>query len=622
MRESGLPPKPTPVPTVMYQDNVFQPQAHANLTDLPWDAVVFVAFILFSTVYPLWSRFLGVKEKSKAEYVFGLGKISSVAMILSISRSTLGVRSVLGYPSELFYRGTAMFETLYGMVAAYPLVCFLFIPVYFNLGITSVYQYLDFRFNSRLVRCLASMTFIIRSILILGVNVFTPSVALKTVLGIPYWISLLGISSLSILINILGGIKAAITADVVQTVTMILISIGIVIQSMVDVGGFEQIFIIPADRDRLSFFNFTGDLTVRVDTTSALLGQLVMSLSIIGCQQTYVQRYLIMKSFKEVRQTLFNNIPVAASLFCLAWIVGFGVFSVYADCDPLKAGYTEKIDEILPFFMRDRFSYLPGMLGLFMASLFNGALSVAISNQNSLATVTWEDFISIHPKFREFTDRQQLTTIKLIATMYGIATMGVGFLVALLPGVIESSMLMTSATTGPLLGVFLLAILVPAANWKGAAWGMIVSHIITLWITFGGLMVEKQTNLLPTSIEGCTYDSITSSIYNITLQQLPNSVAFNESHIDSVSKFHLNGNRDSSPLNIFAISYMYYSIIGTIITLCVGTVVSYLFQSSENAYDHRLLHPLVLKTSRKLPGRERRFVVNPWIRQRNSECSA
>ena len=47
---------------------------------------------------------------------------------------------VAGYPSELYYRGSAMWETLYGMICAYPIVIFIFVPVYYNLGITSVYQ--------------------------------------------------------------------------------------------------------------------------------------------------------------------------------------------------------------------------------------------------------------------------------------------------------------------------------------------------------------------------------------------------------------------------------------------------------------------------------------------------
>lgn len=53
--------------------------------------------------------------------------------------------SFSGYPSELFYRGAGMWETLYGLITAYPIVCFIFVPVYLNLGVTSVYQYLDLR---------------------------------------------------------------------------------------------------------------------------------------------------------------------------------------------------------------------------------------------------------------------------------------------------------------------------------------------------------------------------------------------------------------------------------------------------------------------------------------------
>lgn len=68
------------------------------------------------------------------------------------------------------------------------------------------------------------------------------------------------------------------------------------------------------------------------------------------------------------------NIPVISVLFSLSWVVGMVVYAVYASCDPLSAGYTKKYDEILPFFVEDRFNHMPGLLGLFMASLFNGAL--------------------------------------------------------------------------------------------------------------------------------------------------------------------------------------------------------------------------------------------------------
>lgn len=117
-----------------------------NASSMVADYLVFVGCIVASFVIPLWGKFRGRrKETTKADYVFATGSVSMGAMMLSIARGTLGVRSFLGYPSELYYRGSAMWETIYGMLLAYPIVCFVFVPVYYSLGITSVYQYLDMR---------------------------------------------------------------------------------------------------------------------------------------------------------------------------------------------------------------------------------------------------------------------------------------------------------------------------------------------------------------------------------------------------------------------------------------------------------------------------------------------
>jgi len=116
-----------------------------HITSMVVDYLIFIAFIVISFLIPLWGNFKMKKKETKANYVFATGSVSMGAMMLSIARGTLGVRSFLGYPSELYYRGSAMWETLYGMLLAYPIVCFIFVPVYYSLGITSVYQYLDMR---------------------------------------------------------------------------------------------------------------------------------------------------------------------------------------------------------------------------------------------------------------------------------------------------------------------------------------------------------------------------------------------------------------------------------------------------------------------------------------------
>ncbi|XP_035896544.1 sodium-coupled monocarboxylate transporter 1-like isoform X2 [Anopheles stephensi] len=558
-------------------------ETYSDTTNDVWNYVVFVSFVVISALIPIRKRLCrrSSNSKSKQDYVFGAGHISTLAMMLSIARGTLGVISVLGYPSEFFYRGSAMWESLYGVITAYPIVCFVFIPVYFDLGITSVYQYLELRFNSRLVRCLASGTYILRTLLSLGVTIYTPTVALNTIIGVPYWVSLLSITLISIFFNALGGLKAAVAADVIQSLSMTAMLVGIIIYCAVTVGGVDKILTISSENDRFAFFNFAADLHLRVTTTSAWLGELFNSLSLLGCQQNFVQRYLSMPTFSQIRRTLMLNIPVVILLFSLPWFVGMAIYAIYWHCDPLKASVIAKMDEILPYFMVDRFDNVPGVWGIFVGTLFNGALTLNISNINSLATVTWEDFLSLIPALRKKSDKHQLNVIKLVGTIYAVVIMGVGFIVGLLSGVIESSMLIISATSGPLLGVFVLAMFIPFANWKGAAMGMIASHLSILWIVVGRLLESNVSDtLLETSIEGCYADLMeaqkNASLLVVTLDDGINVV------------------ETSNLLNrIYSITYMYYGVFGTVLTVLAGIVISLATWSSHDQYNMKMLHPAV-----------------------------
>lgn len=89
---------------------------------------------------------------------------------------------------------------------------------------------------------------------------------------------------------------------------MIIVSFGVIAQGVFDAGGVEKSIKINRDHGRLDFFTLTGDVTTRIDTLSAWLGQLFISLSVLGCQQNNVQRYMSMKSQKDVTRYDIVNI--------------------------------------------------------------------------------------------------------------------------------------------------------------------------------------------------------------------------------------------------------------------------------------------------------------------------
>lgn len=87
--------------------------------------------------------------------------------------------------------------------------------------------------------------------------------------------------------------------------------------------------------------------------------------------------------------------------------------------------------------------------------------SVTVSNLNSLATCTFEDFLCRLPRFKEYDDKSQLNTIKYIAVAYAFMVTMIAYITGFLPGVMESALITSSATTGPLIGVFLLVKYLP-----------------------------------------------------------------------------------------------------------------------------------------------------------------
>lgn len=69
------------------------------------------------------------------------------------------------------------------------------------------------------------------------------------------------------------------------------------------------------------------------------------------------------------------------------------MYAKYETCDPFSAGFTKKIDQVLPYFVMDVGGSVPGLPGLFIAGIFAAALSTMSSSLNTLSGTIYEDFV-------------------------------------------------------------------------------------------------------------------------------------------------------------------------------------------------------------------------------------
>lgn len=288
---------------------------------------------------------------------------------------------------------------------------------------------------------------------------------------------------------------------------------------------------------------------------SVLLGTTFVWLASYGTSQTQVQRFCSVSSLKKAKAALYINIPgvmINISLSCLAGLV---IFANYADCDPLKSRKISKPDQLVPFFVMKTMNGIPGLPGVFAACVFSGALSTLSSGFNSLAAVTWEDFLAGRLKL---TRRQEAYVTKLLAALYGIITIGLAFVAGTVGSILKAAFAMSGALSGPLLGVFTMGMLIPACNRKGALTGLVLGEVMCLWVAVGSLVYEAPAEELPTSIEGCTAPP-EDGVYGFNVSSLHRSPTPTE---------------PTGLLKLYHLSYLFIPVLGCCVTMAIGVIVS------------------------------------------------
>lgn len=138
------------------------------------------------------------------------------------------------------------------------------------------------------------------------------------------------------------------------------------------------------------------------------------------------------------------------------------MYARYADCDPFTTGAVEKNDQLLPYFIMDVASHIPGLSGLFIAGIFCAALSTLSACLNCVAGTLYEDFVS---KFvGDVQEKTAAYILKILVVVTGLLCMSLVYLIEHLGGILPLAIGLGGITTGPLLGLFTLGLLFPRAS--------------------------------------------------------------------------------------------------------------------------------------------------------------
>ncbi|KAI8505547.1 Sodium-coupled monocarboxylate transporter 1 [Branchiostoma belcheri] len=524
--------------------------------------------------------------------------------------------TVLGTTAEIYTNGTMYWNNLVSSVLSMVVCSRLFLPVFFDLGMTSTYEYLEKRF-SKSVRRLCSFAFMINMVIYMGLGLYAPALALSVVTGMSLWGSILSMGIVCTFYTTIGGMKAVMWTDTFQVVVMVTGFLAVIIQGSIEAGGLGKVWDIANSGHRLEIFNFDPDPRVRHTNWNIWVGGVFVSASIYGVNQAQVQRYLSCPSLAKARTALYLNIVGIAVITSCACLSGLVIYARYHGCDPLLAGAITSRDQILPYFVMDILSFLPGMPGLFVACVASGALSTLSSGLNSLAAVTLEDFVK--PWLPKLSDIKYTTISKALVLLHGVLMVLVASFASLLGPLAQAAISVFGMISGPILGIFILGMMFPCANSTGGLVGLLSSLVLTLWIGIGSIVWPRRRWLPPVSTHQCpvNFTATTENATGTGLHSVVMDTAANVTTQTTLLNSTLGANltSESSGFNyppeaaLYQLSYAWLAAVAVLSCVIIGLAVSFLTDPQDpREVSPRLIIPVYDRLFCCLPERARRVL--------------
>lgn len=435
----------------------------------------------------IWIGFyFSKREKTTDDFFLAGRRIPWWAAGLAIYSTQLSAITYMAIPAKTFATDWVYYPANQCIVLVAPVVVFLYLPYIRKFISTSVYEYLEKRFNLA-VRLFGTSAYILMQMGRMAIQLFLPAIAVTEISGLNIYIAILLMGIITMGYCYLGGIEAVIWNDVIQSIVLLggaLLSI-LVICLKVD-GGFFGIISIGMENHKFHMANWTWDWTTKaLAFWAVVLGNFFNQLVPYTSDQTVVQRYLTVKDEKQAAKSIWTNAVVTIPSSLIFFGLGTALFVFYKTY-PSHLDSSIKPDAIVPFFIAQE---LPvGIAGIVVAGLLAAAMSTYSGGVNSVTAAIMTDF------YRRFkanpSEKTCLKLARIITLILGIVMIGVAFLMASteIESLWDVGIQVVGLFGGSLAGLFALGLFTRRANGVGSLIGAITGAIAQF-------LVQRFTNI-------------------------------------------------------------------------------------------------------------------------------
>lgn len=442
--------------------------------------IVYLILVLFAGL------FLSKTDMKGLEFFKGDGSIPWFVTSVSVFATLLSPISFMSLPGNSYAGSWILWFAQLGMIVAIPLTINFFLPIYARLDIDTAYDYLEKRFDSRGLRIISAVIFIVYQIGRMSIIIYLPSMALAGLTGIHVGILILLMGVIAILYSSTGGIKSVIWTDFIQgTVLLVSVTVGLIFLIGHINGGlgaigeaFQNGKFIASDEQL-----FDPNL-LNISVFMVLIGGGLNTFSQYISGQDIVQRFTTTTNPKKLTKMMLSNGFISLFIATVFFLIGTGLFVYYQVQNPNDPGSRVPQDLVFTYFTAD---LLPaGMAGVIMAAIYAAAQSTLSTGLNSVAT-SWT--LDIQNKLftkKKLTDKQLTSIARVVTILVGIFAIIVAFVMvyADITSAYEWFNEFVGTVLGILAGIFVLGVFTKKANKYGAYAALLVTTLIMIYITY------------------------------------------------------------------------------------------------------------------------------------------
>lgn len=421
------------------------------------------------------------KQENTEDYFLAGRNIGWFVVGASIFASNIGSEHVVGLAGAgaggripmLIYELHAWIVLILGWV---------FLPFYIRSGVFTTPEFLERRFNATTRWFLSIFSLIAYVLTKVSVTVYAGGIVISSLLQIDFWYGALITVILTGLYTVLGGMRAVVYTEALQTVVLVLGAATLTVVGLNIVGGWSGL--------KASLEPGYLDMWRPASDPNFPWPSLVISSSIVGiwywCTDQYiVQRGLAARNITQGRRgTIFGGflklLPVF--LFLIPGVVALALKNKgELQWDTPDQAFVTLLMQKMPV----------GLKGLVAAGLLAALMSSLASVFNSCSTLFT---IDIYKKLRPETPEKQLIRIGRIATTI-VVILGIAWIPIMqnISGVLyEYLQSVQSYIAPPIAAVFILGIFFKRINTQGA----MATLIVGLTVAAIRLVLELSKNSL------------------------------------------------------------------------------------------------------------------------------